>query len=645
MTGIVAGTAALVGAALGWWGAVMIALLAVLALAIGSNRAPWAVCAVALAAVVLGAWRAEALPQPGETGHLVQDARSAVVVTAPVLAGQRQHFAVVPTVHAGPTGTGPSTRTCVIAGPVPVVHLGDAVKLQGTMESAVDLSTGQRAAISTRGCVASLFATSMQVVDSSPSVQRALTDLRTRLGAVLRQSAPGDAGVLLSGLVTGDDDGFSPERKNAFIRTGTTHLTAVSGSNLALVAGILATIGTATVGRHRVPWQFVTILGIWVYALVSGTHPPSLRAAIVATAAVVAFRVGRRPDYVTLILLAAGAMVVVEPRQIESLGFRLSVAASLALVLVLTGLIAKGLTSRLGVVLAATVAAQLATLPILLPTFGTVSLTSVPANIVAVPLVAIAMPLAALAAVTGLIWLPLGEAIAVPAALAATALIGTVDVLGAPQAYISVGVPPLPSAAAIAAAAFALLLVIAGNEIRGLVLTDRNRTLGEILSTGTKTAAIRQLDDPGSPDSSNELGQIRNVALLPPSSAHVLAREDPLDALAAHPDEAEKQPAGEEVGHEFADVGQTGQTFAREIARQLPEAYSRAEPKDDDHEQQGEHKHLTTLAHDRDILATEVVEPGQPRFRRWLRRLHCARWLLGGRANRRDDDLFDRDPL
>ena len=65
----------------------------------------------------------------------------------------------------------------------------------------------------------------------------------------------------------------------------------------------------------------------------------------------------------------------------------------------------------------------------------------------------------------GLIWLPLGEAIAAPATLAATALIRTVDVLGAPRAYISVGVPPLAAAAAIAAASFVLLLMIAGNEI------------------------------------------------------------------------------------------------------------------------------------------------------------------------------------
>jgi competence protein ComEC len=558
-----------------------VALLAILALAIRSNRAPWAVCAVAVAAVVLGAWRAETRPPPAVSGHIADGTQSAVVVTAPVQTGQWQHFAVEPTVHGGLPADHLSARVCVTANPVPVVHLGDTVLLQGKMEVAADLSMANRAALSTRGCMGSLFATSLRVIDSSPSAQRALADLRTRLGSVLRRSAPGDAGVLLSGLVTGDDDGFSPARKDAFIRTGTTHLTAVSGSNLALVAGILATIGTATIGRHRVPWQFVTIVGIWVYALVSGTHPPSLRAAIVATAAVVAFGLGRRPDYVTLILLAAGAMVVVEPRQIESLGFRLSVAASLALVLVLTGLMAKDRTSRLGVVLTATVAAQLATLPVLLPTFGTVSLTSVPANIIAVPLVVIAMPLAALAAIAGLFWLPLGEVIAAPAVLAATALIGTVDVLGAPQAHISVGVPPLPAAAAIAAASLVLLLVIAGSEMRGLIQTVLTGTAGAPVPIGGRTTEIHRLERPGQPHSRTKQRPAASVELLPPSTTWIFPSDDPPDDLAAHLDEADKQPAGEDGGHEFTDSGQTGQTVAEKIARHLSGANLQGEPEDD----------------------------------------------------------------
>jgi competence protein ComEC len=459
-------------------------------------------------------------------------------------------------------------RVCVTADPFPVVHLGDAVELHGAFEGAADLSMRNRAAISIRGCVGSLYAVSMRVIDSSPSMQRAVADLRVDLSTVLRRSAPGDEGVLLSGLVTGDDDGFSPERKSAFIRTGTTHLTAVSGSNLALVAGILATVGSATIGRHRASWQFLTIGGIWAYALVSGSHSPSLRAAIVATAAVAAFRVGRRPDFVTLILLAAGAMVVVQPQQFESLGFRLSVVASLALVLVLTGLTARDQSSRLSFVLTATVAAQLATLPVLLPAFGTVSLLSVPANIVAVPLAAIAMPLAALAAIAGSFWPPLGEVIAAPAILAATALIESIDALAALDAYVSVGVPPLPAAAAIAATVSILLLLIAGNEFRGLFRTSTKRAASYQSSMRGQVSRIERVAEAGQPDAiGNLLPNAGSVDYLPPSTVYIFSEEDPFEASTADPRDAVQHPASDEVGQPLTESPRHGEVVPTQIVK------------------------------------------------------------------------------
>jgi amino acid transporter len=55
MTGIIAGTAALLGVAFGWWGALIVALVTVLVLAMRSSRLPWADGAVAIVVVVLGA--------------------------------------------------------------------------------------------------------------------------------------------------------------------------------------------------------------------------------------------------------------------------------------------------------------------------------------------------------------------------------------------------------------------------------------------------------------------------------------------------------------------------------------------------------------------------------------------------------------
>jgi ComEC/Rec2-related protein len=460
-----------------------------------------------------------------------------------------------------------------MAAPVPVVHLGDTVQARGTVESLADLPMRVRAALAARGCVGSLYATSIHVLGEAPSLLRGLADLRTQLDTALRQAAPGDAGVLLAGLVTGDDNGFSTARSEAFIRTGTTHLTAVSGSNLALVAGILATIGSATIGRHRRLWQLVMITGVWAYALISGAQPPSVRAAIVAIAAVLAFRFGRRPDYVTLIVLAAGAMVVVEPEQIETLGFRLSVAASLGLVFVFTGLTAMDGMPPLARVLTASVVAQLATLPVLLPAFGTISLTSIPANIVAVPLVAIATPLAALAAIAGLIWPPLGESIAAPAALAATALIRTVDALGAPEAYISVGVPPLPAVAVVAATATLLLLVIAGGAFRDVQPLWREGAMSSKGSIRTETDQSHRVERPNQPEAAGQPlpvpGDIKPLAPL----VLGLTREDPLDSLAAHLDDAVHNPAGEHVGHELTHNRQLGQTVFADIRRRLQVAH------------------------------------------------------------------------
>ena len=242
--------------------------------------------------------------------------------------------------------------------------------------------------------------------------------------------------MLLSGLVTGDDDGFSPERKNAFVQTGTTHLTAVSGSNLALVAGILATVGGATIGRHRTSWQFLTILGIWAYALVS------VPIAIGKTAIVAAGgrRVPRRRTTRLrrrLVLLwrrdGSGAATADRVARISTLGY----LPHLALVLFCEWSDG-GSDFRLSFVLTATVAAQLATLPGAAATIwhrrpderaGKHRRCTIGRDRYATR---------GPRRVARSFWPPLGEVIAAPAILAATVLIRSVG--GALDTYVGIGV-------------------------------------------------------------------------------------------------------------------------------------------------------------------------------------------------------------
>src|SRR6185312_343807 len=170
---------------------------------------------------------------------------------------------------------------------------------------------------------------------------------------------------------------LSRDRETAFTNTGTTHLTAVSGSNLALIAGMLVALGRASVGQHRLGWQVMTVVGVWAFALVSGSEAPAVRAAIVASIALVAIRFGRAADFPTLILLAAGAMALLAPGQVDRLGFQLSVAASLALALAMPAFSERGGLGVVTGVIAATAVAQIATFPLLLAVFGTVTLFSI----------------------------------------------------------------------------------------------------------------------------------------------------------------------------------------------------------------------------------------------------------------------------
>jgi ComEC/Rec2-related protein len=468
MTGVVAGVAAVAGVAFGWWGVALVMLALGLLAVTDRTRVTAATCAIVLTAALLGAWRGEGARHVAVAGAIPTDWNRVVVVSAPERTNEYQLFVGESDPDENPPGGAATIRVCVVAPLLPHVGPGDTLQLSGEMQEERDASDAARRFLRSRHCQASVFAQAITITGTGSGPGKAVYELRMSISDVLRRAAPGDAGVLLAGLVTGDDAGFSEERAEAFIRTGTTHLTAVSGSNLALVAGMLATAGALTVGRHRLAWQLVTLAGIWSYAVISGAQAPVVRAALVASAAVLAFRVGRRPDFVTLILLAAGIMVIVDPDQVEGLGFRLSVAASLALAVVVPPLLVDQRASPLAAMLMAMTAAQMATLPLLLPVFGTISLTSLPVNIAVAPLVAIATPFAALAGVTGVIWPPLAELLVTPAVLAATVLLEIVDRLGAAPASVAVGVPAAMVAVVIGVAAALVLSIVSRSPRKGV---------------------------------------------------------------------------------------------------------------------------------------------------------------------------------
>jgi competence protein ComEC len=188
---------------------------------------------------------------------------------------------------------------------------------------------------------------------------------------------------LYLGLVIGDDRGQDDLTRFRFEASGLTHLLAVSGSNVGFVLAAAAVLLRRAGMRWRVGVGLV-VLGLFV--LVTRAEPSVLRAGMMAAVALVAASTGRMAPGRRVLGISVLALLLVDPLLVHSIGFRLSVAATAGL-LVLAGPIAEALPGPrvVAVPLGVSLAAQLATAPILVALAGGVPLAALPANLLAGP--------------------------------------------------------------------------------------------------------------------------------------------------------------------------------------------------------------------------------------------------------------------
>ncbi|HEY7100299.1 MAG TPA: ComEC/Rec2 family competence protein [Mycobacteriales bacterium] len=238
-------------------------------------------------------------------------------------------------------------------------------------------------------------------VEPPSAVQRAAGRLR----AGLRDAAavlPGGPRGLLPGLVDGDVSGLDPALAADFKTAGLSHLTAVSGTNVAIVTGaVLLLLRGLTAGpRTSAVGAGMALVGFVVLARPS---PSVLRAAVMGAIALLALASGRPRSALPPLGAAVLVLVFVSPSLARDPGFALSVLASAGLILLAPGWAAWLRSHRVppGVAeaLAVPAAATVGTAPIIAAISGTVSLVSIPANLLAEPAVAPATVLGVLSAV------------------------------------------------------------------------------------------------------------------------------------------------------------------------------------------------------------------------------------------------------
>ncbi len=238
-------------------------------------------------------------------------------------------------------------------------------------------------------------------------------EIRDRAEAGLGRGMPAHEAALARGFVLGEDEGIDAATKEDFRRSGLSHLLAVSGQNVTLLAilamPLLAALGIAL--RERLFWVLALIAA---YVPLAGSGPTIQRAAVMGAAGLVAMLAGRRSSRGYALLLALGVTLAIDPGVAADVGWQLSFAAVAGIFLLAAPLRAT-LADRIGrgplraafaEGLAVTAAATLATAPLIAFHFGTLSTTTLVANLLAMPAVAPAMWLgmvtAALAQVPGL---------------------------------------------------------------------------------------------------------------------------------------------------------------------------------------------------------------------------------------------------
>jgi competence protein ComEC len=235
---------------------------------------------------------------------------------------------------------------------------------------------------------------------------------------------PDPEASLLAGILLGVESGIPDNVSEAFRQTGTSHLIAISGFNISLIAGMLVTLFRRLLGPRK--GAVAAGLGIAFYTLLVGADPPVVRAALLGGLSLLAAQVGRRQHGLNSLAVVAGLMALWEPQVLWSVGFQLSFTATLGLVLYTEPMQAaferlagrwldkawvKRLAGPVGEYFLMTLAAQIVALPVLAYHFRSISLISLVANPLVLPAQPPLMVFGGLALLAGLVWAPLGQAL------------------------------------------------------------------------------------------------------------------------------------------------------------------------------------------------------------------------------------------
>ena len=290
-------------------------------------------------------------------------------------------------------GTATRVRLAATLPRYPVVAPGQRLAINGRPEPRPDSSYG--AYLERTGVAGSIRVDGLELESGPAEPAVALETVRRNAAEALARVLPEPEAGLAAGILIGLRERVDRELAADFTTAGVSHVVAISGWNITIVAAAVAALG-GSLGRRR--RSVLTMLAIVAYVCFSGASPSVVRAAAMAGVVLLARESGRAGRAAAALGWAVVLLLLAEPSLIADAGFQLSSLATAGLIAWATpigeridrfggGRVPNWLAESLGVSLAA----QAATLPVVLATFGRLALISPAANLCIVPVVPVAM--------------------------------------------------------------------------------------------------------------------------------------------------------------------------------------------------------------------------------------------------------------
>jgi len=305
---------------------------------------------------------------------------------------------------------------------------GDRVRVSGFLDTPPDFEDFSYREYLARQGVHSLMNRAtverMASRQANPFLQL-IFDYRSRALETVYALFPDPEASLLAGILLGVESGIPQDVRDEFNATGTTHIIAISGFNITIIAGLFISMFGRWLGARK--GAIAAGIAILIYTLLVGADAAVVRAAIMGGLALMARRLGREGDALTALAASAVLMTLINPLVLWDVGFQLSFAATLGLMLygerlheAFVSFSSRWLAPKKAEQLARpvsefalfTLAAQVTVLPLMALYFNRFSVVSVLANPAILPVQPAVMVLGGLAVILGSIWLPLGRLLA-----------------------------------------------------------------------------------------------------------------------------------------------------------------------------------------------------------------------------------------